>query len=75
MKTDDVYKMIMRQYRCPYCNRLLFKGKLRGKYHIETKCPRPQCARTIIITNDAVISKDVNENNMRKEWKWIVMKK
>jgi len=40
MKEKEIYKIIMTEHRCPNCNRLLFKGKIRGDYNIETKCPR-----------------------------------
>ena len=40
MKEKVLYKIIMLHFLCGYCNRLLFKGKLRGNYKLEIKCPR-----------------------------------
>lgn len=40
MKLKDFYNKVMIEFRCSQCNRLLFKGKLQGDYHIETLCNR-----------------------------------
>ena len=40
MKADDIYKIIMSEFRCSNCNKQLFKGKVRNDYHIEAFCPR-----------------------------------
>lgn len=40
MKLKDIYKIIMQDYRCPSCNRLFFKAKIRGDFEIQIKCPR-----------------------------------
>lgn len=40
MKLKDVYKTIRSEFRCPYCHRLLFKGKLKDGCSIEIKCEK-----------------------------------
>ncbi len=40
MNEKQIYKIIMQEYRCSNCDKLLFKGKIRGEYKIEVKCPR-----------------------------------
>lgn len=37
------------EVRCPYCNRLFFKGSLGRGSEIEVKCPRRECSKTIRI--------------------------
>ena len=40
MKLKDVYKTIRSEFRCPYCHRLLFKGKLKDGCSIEIACSK-----------------------------------
>lgn len=40
MKLKEYYEKVMTEYRCSNCNRLLFKSKMQGDYHIETLCSR-----------------------------------
>mgnify|MGYP003300920234 CR=1 FL=1 len=69
MKEERIYEIIMREYRCPHCNKLLFKAKLRGQFHIETKCTRPQCGKMIIIDNNSIIARNKIENGNEKNEK------
>lgn len=52
MKESDVYKIIMSQFRCSNCNRMIFKGKLRGDYHIEAFCPK--CKKITIFARQSI---------------------
>lgn len=45
MKEKEIYKIIMQEFRCSGCNKLLFKAKIHGDFKIEIKCPR--CKKTI----------------------------
>lgn len=60
MKIKDYYDKVLAQYRCSNCNRLLFKGKIRGDFRVETLCPR--CKKLNIIERK-IIEKDVNLTN------------
>ena len=40
MKEKDIYKIIMQEHRCSYCNRLLFKAKVHGDFKVEIKCSK-----------------------------------
>lgn len=40
IKLKDFYNKIMSEFRCSECNKLFFKAKLHGDYHIEIVCPR-----------------------------------
>lgn len=40
MKVKELLKIIRTDVRCPACNRLLFKAKLKGEYSLEIKCPK-----------------------------------
>lgn len=40
MKIKDYYDKVMQSFRCSNCNKLLFKGKIRGDNHIEIVCGR-----------------------------------
>jgi phage FluMu protein Com len=37
------------EFRCPYCEKLLFKGGLRSGSSLEIMCSRPRCRRIIKI--------------------------
>jgi len=39
----------MNQFRCPSCNKLLFRYKLKGSLRIEVKCTRCTQVATLII--------------------------
>ncbi|WP_242852172.1 Com family DNA-binding transcriptional regulator [Clostridium carboxidivorans] len=39
----------MDQFRCPKCNKLLFKYKLRGSIQIQIKCTRCSTIATLIV--------------------------
>lgn len=45
MEKKKFFKLIMQEFRCPNCNRLLFKSKMFGDYYLEVKCPR--CKKVI----------------------------
>lgn len=57
MKLKEYYDKVMQSFRCSNCNRLLFKGKLRGDFRVETLCPR--CKKLNIIERK-IVNKDVN---------------
>ena len=40
---------LMKEYRCPVCNKLLFKYKLKGNLKVEVKCTRCNRISTLII--------------------------
>ena len=48
MKIKDYYDKVMQPFRCSNCNRLLFKGKLRGDFRVETLCPRCKSKASIL---------------------------
>lgn len=66
MKLLDLYSSIIRDYRCPYCNRLLFKGKIRGDFFIQTKCPRNTCGKIVEITRNGITCREDNRNLQKK---------
>lgn len=55
MKESDIYKIIMSAFRCSNCNRQLFKGKVRGDYHIEAYCHR--CKKITIFDRCSIAKK------------------
>lgn len=40
MKAKELLRIIRKDFRCPSCGKLIFKGKMWGNYNIEFKCPR-----------------------------------
>ena len=40
MKLKEYYNKVITDYKSSYCNRLLFKAKLKGDYFLQIKCPR-----------------------------------
>lgn len=46
--------------RCKKCGRLLFKTKdsVVALLAMETKCPNPNCKRTIIVPDDVIVTSE-----------------
>lgn len=40
MQVRELYQKIINNIKCPYCGKLLFKGKLKKGSYIEIKCNR-----------------------------------
>lgn len=50
MKKETILKEIRKEYRCPNCNKLMFKAKLWGNYSIEFLCPR--CKNKVLMSKN-----------------------
>ena len=40
MQVRELYQKIINNIKCPYCGKLLFRGKLKKGSYIEIKCNR-----------------------------------
>ena len=53
MQVRELYQKIINNIKCPYCGKLLFKGKLKKGSYIEIKCNR--CKKVLEIKKQEAI--------------------